>query len=177
MRNDSWAGAFALVVAIVALGLGIAALVLALDDDSPFDGRSLAALRLDAGPEAPRSTPQQQPFSPRRPSAAPFGGGFFTPDGPILGIVVRDEAGAVTVDTVIPGSPAAEAGLQPGDIIVGLDGDEVGTVAALIAAIRARQAGDAVALTVEREGERLELEAILAGPPSRNDSARGAFLG
>ena len=45
----------------------------------------------------------------------------------VAGLRVADESHAVVVDQVVSGSRAAEIGLQPGDIIVGINGTEVGS--------------------------------------------------
>ncbi|MDT7687707.1 MAG: regulator of sigma protease [Acidobacteriota bacterium] len=61
----------------------------------------------------------------------------------------------VTVDKVIEGSPAAQAGLQPGDRIVALDGEPARNTAHVSDYIK-KHAGQ-LHLTVERAGERVEL--------------------
>jgi len=63
------------------------------------------------------------------------------------------------VDVVTPGSPAAAMGLQPGDEIVAVDG-AAGESADLAQAIRG-SGGEAVTVTVVRDGSRLDL----AGTP------------
>lgn len=73
---------------------------------------------------------------------------------------LETDEGALVVE-VLSGSAAAEAGLQPGDAIVALDGEPVASMAELAARVRARDPGDEVTLTVNRDGERLELSAAL----------------
>jgi serine protease Do len=65
------------------------------------------------------------------------------------------EAGGVVVTDVAPGSPAAERGLQPGEVIVEVGQDEVSSVEEVVGKIReARDAGRrSVLLLVEREGD------------------------
>ena len=70
----------------------------------------------------------------------------------------RPWSGLVTVDTllhdgvpvlrVVPGSPAAAAGIQPGDVVLGADGQPVKRTADLIAAVAAKKPGDKVILQV-----------------------------
>ncbi|GIW71006.1 MAG: hypothetical protein KatS3mg102_0548 [Planctomycetota bacterium] len=59
------------------------------------------------------------------------------------------------------GSPAERAGLRAGDVIVGLDGTEVRDIHEYTYALFARKPGERVRLVVLRDGERLELEAVL----------------
>ncbi len=60
-----------------------------------------------------------------------------------------------------PGGPAEQAGLQPGDVIVALGGEEVNAADELIVAIRSHRPGDTITLTIERNGARREVEVTL----------------
>jgi putative serine protease PepD len=62
---------------------------------------------------------------------------------------------------LVPGGPAEKAGLQPGDIIVALDGKLVAGSSELIVAIRSKQPGDTVTLTVRRGGSRHDVRVTL----------------
>ena len=61
------------------------------------------------------------------------------------------------VESVDESSCAAKAGLEKGDIITAMDGKTVISSAELVEAKKAYKAGDTVTLTVERDGEMLEL--------------------
>jgi regulator of sigma E protease len=61
-----------------------------------------------------------------------------------------------TVEEVVPGSPAASAGLQPGDEVLAVNGVE-GEAADLAESIREGE-GEPVTLTVERDGSTVMLE-------------------
>lgn len=61
-----------------------------------------------------------------------------------------------TVEEVVPGSPAASAGLQPGDEVLAVNGVE-GEAADLAESIREGE-GEPVSLTVERDGSTVTLE-------------------
>lgn len=63
------------------------------------------------------------------------------------------------VRTVLPDRPAAEAGLQPGDRILVVDGRQVGNWEQLVAEISTRP-GETLVLTVEREGRHLQLPVV-----------------
>jgi len=65
--------------------------------------------------------------------------------------------GTMTVDSVIPDSPAAAAGLQAGDQLITLDGRKIANMDDLQAITAEHEPGDTVPLTVLRDGERVEL--------------------
>jgi regulator of sigma E protease len=60
----------------------------------------------------------------------------------------------IVVDTVVPGSPAEEAGLKSGDQILAVDGHAFHTIEPLLAHLQAGQ-GKPVTLSVERNGAQL----------------------
>ncbi len=72
--------------------------------------------------------------------------------------------GAV-VETVQEGSPAAEAGVQPRDVIVAIGDDPVGGAESLTAFVRSLSSGDDVTLTVVRGSATTELDVTLSTRP------------
>ena len=58
-------------------------------------------------------------------------------------------------------SPAAQAGLEAGDVIVAFDGSEVTDLYAYSYALREKSPGDVVSVTVLRDGKRLTFRAVL----------------
>ena len=75
---------------------------------------------------------------------------------PVIGAQVRtgtDDGSGALIDSVTAGHPAAEAGLEKGDVVVALEGDRVTDGIALIVAIRTHQPGETLAFTVERDGD------------------------
>lgn len=82
--------------------------------------------------------------------------------------------GAVIVSEVLEDTPAAEAGLQPGDLIIAIDGDAVEEIEAFVAEMQSRKPGDKVAFTIIREGEETEVEITLTEHPDEPDKG---FLG
>ena len=75
-------------------------------------------------------------------------------DGGSVGIALVPAGKGVGVAAVWPDSPAATAGLRPGDVIVGVQNRDVATPEAAVEAIRAAEKanGGAVALRVLRDG-------------------------
>ncbi len=69
---------------------------------------------------------------------------------------------AVMVGTVEPGSTGAHAGLQPGDIIVALDGETIAGANDLVRALTGDKISRDVALDVLRGIERLTLAVMPA---------------
>jgi len=66
---------------------------------------------------------------------------------------------------VMPGSPAAAAGLRAGDVILAVGGRPVRRGAELQDYIQRYRAGDEVSLRIAREGRRLELRVTLGRRP------------
>lgn len=76
---------------------------------------------------------------------------------PKVGLRVKDASGGAEVGGVNPGSPAEQAGIRIGDVIVGMNGREVRSAADLEAAIDslvpAQRAGETIAVDVRRNGK------------------------
>jgi S1-C subfamily serine protease len=77
----------------------------------------------------------------------------------LLGI--NRTSGVVVMQVETP-SPAAEAGIQPGDIITSVNGRETATAEELIAAIRSTKPGDRVQLTVLRGANTQQITVTVA---------------
>ncbi len=71
--------------------------------------------------------------------------------------------GAVVV-AVAPGSPAATAGITPGDVVVGIGATEVHRMLDLAAAVQRLDVGSVTQLTVERDGGRRMVSVRTADP-------------
>jgi serine protease Do len=85
------------------------------------------------------------------------------------GLGLENTKGAL-VASVVPDSPAARAGLVPGDVIVGIDGQTVDHVKDLTRAVAAVAPGQTTHLDVLRNGERRSLAVVVGESPS--ESAR-----
>ena len=75
------------------------------------------------------------------------------------------------IEEVIPGSMAAEAGLQAGDSVIAVDGEDVGSWQQFQEALEGRSPGEEVEIAVERDGERREFSGELIADPQDLDRA------
>ena len=80
----------------------------------------------------------------------------------LLGVGVALEGASVTVTTVTPASPAARAGIQPGDIVATVDGADVTSPSQLTTIVRDHHPGDTVHLSVVRARQHLIIAVSLA---------------
>jgi putative serine protease PepD len=88
-----------------------------------------------------------------------------TIDRPYLGVetvpvATGSPAGAV-VRSLRPGGPASRAGLQTGDVIVGINGRRVNGPSDVSAGIQGQAPGDVVTLQVQRDGQPVTLDVEL----------------
>lgn len=74
------------------------------------------------------------------------------------------QVGAIILE-VMAGTPAANAGLKKGDVIVEMDGKKITSMEDLIAEIRNRKVGDKVKITYFRGKEKKTAEMVLAEKP------------
>jgi S1-C subfamily serine protease len=104
------------------------------------------------------------------------GEGAVTPDQAFLGVMTTDVRGlsdaqrerfgveadrGALVTEVVPGSAAEEAGLEVGDVLVSIDGEDIDQATEVRAAIIDREPGDEVELGIEREGDERTVEVTL----------------
>jgi putative serine protease PepD len=111
------------------------------------------------------------------------GEGAVTPDQAFLGVSSTDvseltddvranfqvdvDEGAFVTE-VVPGSAADEAGLEAGDVIIAIDGDEVTESSQVREQILEREPGDTVEITILREGDEQTVEATLGARGDRS---------
>lgn len=112
-----------------------------------------AVVRWLASREAPLT------FVPAEPRQVAPGGGY----GAYLGTIpdMTESPGGVKLSAVRPGSPAEQAGLKAGDIVVQIGDYRIADLYDLTNALRAYQPGDTVLVAVLRTGGRVQLRAIL----------------
>ncbi|MEM1413254.1 MAG: trypsin-like peptidase domain-containing protein [Myxococcota bacterium] len=85
---------------------------------------------------------------------------------PLADALALPQRWGVLVGDVLPGSPAAAAGLAPGDVVRALDGKTMENARQLDVNLYARRVGDRVRLEVLRGDERLEVEVAVVERPN-----------
>ena len=88
---------------------------------------------------------------------------FANPEMPVLGIGMAMQHGVngVLVDSVVQGSPAAAAGVRPGDVIHALDDSEIQHGGELLQILAKHEAGDEVTLGILRDRKELKIKVKL----------------
>ncbi|MGH7459980.1 MAG: M20/M25/M40 family metallo-hydrolase, partial [Longimicrobiales bacterium] len=83
--------------------------------------------------------------------------------GAYLGTVpdFRPVPKGVPLSGVTPGSPADKAGLRGGDVLIRFDQEDIADLQGMTDALRKRKPGDAVRVTVLRDGQEVVLNAVL----------------
>jgi putative serine protease PepD len=74
-------------------------------------------------------------------------------------------AAGLYVNAVVPGGPAAAAGLQPGDVITAIDGEQATDPTQLALLTLQKKPGDTVTLTYDRAGTSAKAVVTLGTPP------------
>lgn len=92
----------------------------------------------------------------------------------ILGVQVGEEVDGqgAAIRRVTPNSPAAGAGIRPGDRILKLDGTPLADGNRLIDALSERQPGETVSLWLKREDREMELKVRLSAAPEFDGGER-----
>ena len=100
--------------------------------------------------------------------------------GAALGVELKADAENAVVLKVTEKSGAAEAGLQPGDVIVSIQGHKIRSKKDIADVVHGLKVGEAVPLTYKRKGEEATVDvkiseraALFKGPASRNDQMSG----
>lgn len=68
---------------------------------------------------------------------------------------------------VVPGSPAAKAGIQSGDIITKVNGVEIGAAGSVMTLVGEYMVGDKITMTINRNGQEFDTVVILASYMTR----------
>jgi membrane-associated protease RseP (regulator of RpoE activity) len=109
--------------------------------------------RVTGGSDQSASTPAGQPSAPIR----------------WLGMQLDSvNAGTVVIETVAPGSPAEQAGLNPGDVIAKVNGQAIDSTAQIGGAVASVRAGAYVPIQVNRGSTVVDTQALMTAPPSQH---------
>lgn len=155
MSNQlKWALVALVVGALAAGGFG-AAVALRGDGGEGEALRIGADLALDESPEPFLEPPELEELPiPRLLAERPF-----------AGVTLAETDEGVEITGVIPGSPAKEAGLKKGDLILAIDGEEVDSVEAVIDRVQDAEPGEELTFTIERRGKQQDIDVRLAERP------------
>jgi Do/DeqQ family serine protease len=85
--------------------------------------------------------------------------------GDIASSVGLDRPRGVLVNTVYPRGPADDAGVEPGDVVLSIDGADVDSEQALRFRLATRRVGDRAEVLVWRDGRERTLRMTAAAPP------------
>ncbi len=163
MEQSNSLSIVALIAAIVAIGLGLAALILALDDDDPRFAISVPLT------DRPQFGDYNRPDvdQPRLPSEGQDQPRFDAPpSGGRLGIQVEASDAGLIVSGVVPGSPADAAGLEAGDVITSIGDRDVQSLEDALRVLASSEPGQTLPLTYERDGETHSTSVELGSAPA-----------
>jgi hypothetical protein len=91
------------------------------------------------------------------------------PDHPLLGVHITGSDEGVLIESVVPDSVAAAAGLQQGDLIISAAGSQVSKASELVRIVRRQAPGTWLPLAVRRDGAVIEIIAKFPSPSAMND--------
>ena len=101
-----------------------------------------------------RRTSSASPLAPAAPSTRGFLG---------VAVTLAEGSGGAVVDSVVAGSPAEKAGIQKGDVIQKVQGQEIPGGEKLREVLSGLSAGDKVKIVVLRDGKTVELPEVALG--------------
>ncbi len=88
-----------------------------------------------------------------------------------------EESGQLTIYSVSENTPAAQAGLQKGDVVTAIDGTTITTAEQFRTTLAGTAPGTTVTLTVLRDGQTITTPATLTQSPSAAKGEQRGFLG
>jgi thiol-disulfide isomerase/thioredoxin len=136
--------------------------------------RSLASLALIAAAACARpSGPTTAPAVP----AVPAHQAVVTTEPQQAWAGVRFDPASTRIVMVVRDGPAALGGIQPGDVVVSLDGEPATSADQLVNKIRGHAVGDRVQLVVERGGAQVTVAFVLGARPDMVDLAKHQLEG
>ena len=84
---------------------------------------------------------------------------------PYLGVALNSAKGGARVSSPVLRSPAAQAGIRPGDLITAIDGKSVASTDDFIASVDRHAPGDTITLTIKRAGQTKRLKVTVGARP------------
>ncbi len=172
MRRELLAPLAVLLILLVAAGSSLA--VVSLGGGSDDD----AALEMRQGAEPAREQEREQ--EPDRPPSRAEPSLPRLRQQPFVGIALSEKDGDIVVERVVPGSPAARAGIQEGDVIEAVDDTSVQDPAEVAEIVRGTERGDILTFHVRRDGDEHEIpvQVRLRPAPSEagGDGPRSSLL-
>ena len=111
-------------------------------NEMPFDNNKDGKGRM-ATPEFDQNTEQNQEKSSKA----------------SIGVIIKEDSGVVVVQ--VTGENAKKAGFKEGDKIVSIEGTDVTTSNDLISAVQSHKTGDTITVSVERDGQNIEIKTEL----------------
>ncbi|QBI21216.1 PDZ domain-containing protein [Egibacter rhizosphaerae] len=97
---------------------------------------------------------------------------FIGIEGATLSVSEAEELGidgGAEISEIVPDTPAAEAGLQSGDVVVGLGDDTILAMEELVTSVLEYEVGEAVEVHLLRDGEEETVEVVLAERPGDDE--------
>jgi hypothetical protein len=78
-----------------------------------------------------------------------------------LGVYMDERDNAVFVQSVVPGSPAEQAGLEPGDVIIAISGNLITSADQVRQIVAEHEPGDELEIETDRDGREVRTAAVL----------------
>lgn len=85
--------------------------------------------------------------------------------------------GNIAFSEIVADGPAAQAGVEPGDVIVSFAGTDITTAEQFVREVQSNQPGDEVTLVVARDGELHTVEVELGSNPNQGPAFGKAYIG
>jgi S1-C subfamily serine protease len=87
-----------------------------------------------------------------------------------LGVKIMDATGGAQITAVQSGSPAANGGLQTGDLITAVNGTSITSASDLVKTVQSHNSGDQIDVTYTRNGTSATTKITLSGVPTSQNS-------
>lgn len=76
-----------------------------------------------------------------------------------IGVIIKEDSGVIIAQ--ITGENAKKAGFKEGDKIVSVEGKNISASSDLISEVQSHKSGDTITVTVERDGQNVEIKTVL----------------